>query len=178
MLQSRKSCSSLLNAGAPVRGASGGEAAFKIHRIRASLFGSPTLLACQAAYAQVLGFRLFRARRFRPGPPLPTALSHRLRRGYGRFDMTHGDPNKRVPDKYGGMVEFDMALTPSVIICGVAGAVLGAILALWGTTEVPIIIAKPSSLPCFRASSASSCLGISRGDTRTPESFSCLLVAS
>ncbi len=55
--------------------------------------------------------------------------------------MTHGDPNKRVPDKYGGMVEFDMALTPSVIICGVAGAVLGAILALWGTTEVPIIIA-------------------------------------
>ncbi len=46
-----------------------------------------------------------------------------------------------MPEKYGGMVEFDMALTPSVIICGVAGAVLGAILALWGTNEIPIVIA-------------------------------------
>jgi hypothetical protein len=62
--------------------------------------------------------------------------------------MTHNDPSKRdsrTPekerDKYGGMVEFDMALTPSVIICGAAGAVLGAILAWWGTTEIPIIIA-------------------------------------
>ncbi len=62
--------------------------------------------------------------------------------------MTHNDPSKgahhtsgKEADKYGGMVEFDMALTPSVIICGAAGAVLGAILALWGTTEIPIVIA-------------------------------------
>ncbi len=62
--------------------------------------------------------------------------------------MTHNDPSKKdfrtskkEPDKYGGVVDFDMALTPSVIICGAAGAVLGAILALWVTTEVPIIIA-------------------------------------
>ncbi len=62
--------------------------------------------------------------------------------------MTHSDPSKRDPralrresDKYGGIVELDMALTPSVIICGVAGAVLGAILALWGTNEIPIVIA-------------------------------------
>lgn len=62
--------------------------------------------------------------------------------------MTHDDPSKtdrrtseRGTDKYGGMVEFDMAMTPSVIICGVAGAVLGAILAMWGTTEIPIILA-------------------------------------
>ncbi|WP_363347390.1 hypothetical protein [Methylocystis echinoides] len=62
--------------------------------------------------------------------------------------MTHDDSKKpdartsgKEVDKYGGMVEFDMALTPSVIICGVAGAVLGAILAMWGTTEIPIIIA-------------------------------------
>ncbi len=62
--------------------------------------------------------------------------------------MAHNDPSKKdsstpkkEPDKYGGVVDFDMDLTPSVIICGVAGAVLGAILALWGTTEIPIIIA-------------------------------------
>jgi hypothetical protein len=55
------------------------------------------------------------------------------------FDMTHNDPSKQDPrasgkerDKYGGVVEFDMALTPSVIICGAAGAVLGAILAMVG----------------------------------------------
>ncbi len=62
--------------------------------------------------------------------------------------MTHNNSSKKdcrtvkkEPDKYGGVVEFDMALTPSVIICGVAGAILGAILAMWGTTEIPIIIA-------------------------------------
>ena len=61
--------------------------------------------------------------------------------------MTHDDPRKgrRHPlekgaDKYGGVVEFDVALTPSVIICGAAGAVLGLILAMWGTTEIPIIV--------------------------------------
>jgi hypothetical protein len=62
--------------------------------------------------------------------------------------MTHSDsnnpksqPSKKEADKYGGVVEFDMSLTPSVIICGAAGAVLGAILAMWVTTEIPIIIA-------------------------------------
>lgn len=64
------------------------------------------------------------------------------------LDMTQNNPSKPEPrlsakeaDKYGGVVEFDMALTPSVIICGVAGAILGAILAMWGTTEIPIIVA-------------------------------------
>jgi hypothetical protein len=62
--------------------------------------------------------------------------------------MTHNDsskpesrPSAKERDKYSGVVEFDMALTPSVIICGAAGAVLGAILAMWGTTEIPIIVA-------------------------------------
>ncbi len=62
--------------------------------------------------------------------------------------MTHKDPgeqqsrsSQKEPDKYGGIVEFDMTLTPSVLICGAAGAVLGAVLAMWGTTEIPIIIA-------------------------------------
>lgn len=54
-----------------------------------------------------------------------------------------GDPDapKHGADKYGGMVEFDVTMSPSVIICGVAGAVLGLILAMWATTEIPIIIA-------------------------------------
>ncbi len=62
--------------------------------------------------------------------------------------MTHNEPKQgdsgrpgKEPDKYGGMVEFDMTLTPSVIICGAAGAVLGLILAMWGTSEIPIILA-------------------------------------
>jgi hypothetical protein len=61
--------------------------------------------------------------------------------------MTQSDPGKgpgksaKPADKYGGVAEFDVALTPSVIICGAAGAVLGLILAWWGTSEIPIIIA-------------------------------------
>ncbi len=92
--------------------------------------------------------RVFHERAPLPWPLLEAALSHRLRRRWDGFDMTHDDPSKtdrrtseRGADKYGGMVEFDMAMTPSVIICGVAGAVLGAILAMWGTTEIPIIFA-------------------------------------
>jgi hypothetical protein len=61
--------------------------------------------------------------------------------------MTHDGSGKDDPpapgkqaDKYGGVVEFDMALTPSVLICGAAGAVLGLILAMWGTSEIPIIL--------------------------------------
>jgi hypothetical protein len=61
--------------------------------------------------------------------------------------MTQDDPGKapsktgKPIDKYGGVVDFDMAITPSVVICGAAGAVLGFILAWWGTSEIPIIIA-------------------------------------
>ncbi len=39
------------------------------------------------------------------------------------FDMTQNDPSSgKEPDKYGGMVDFDLALTPSVVICAAAGA--------------------------------------------------------
>jgi hypothetical protein len=61
--------------------------------------------------------------------------------------MTPNDPSKgpnklvKPADKYTGVVDFDMALTPSVYICGAAGAVLGLILAWWGTSEIPIMIA-------------------------------------
>lgn len=44
-------------------------------------------------------------------------------------------------DKYTGMREMNFALTPNVIICGVAGVGLGGILAYWGTSDVPIIAA-------------------------------------
>jgi hypothetical protein len=39
--------------------------------------------------------------------------------------MSQNDPKKEA-DKYGGMVGFDLELTPSVYICGAAGAVLGS----------------------------------------------------
>lgn len=61
--------------------------------------------------------------------------------------MTHDDQkgetqaSQKERDKYGGMVDFDVDLTPSVIICAAAGAVLGFILAWWGTAEIPIIVA-------------------------------------
>jgi hypothetical protein len=42
-------------------------------------------------------------------------------------------------EKYTGMREMNFALTPNVLICGAAGAVLGAILAYWGTTDVGIV---------------------------------------
>lgn len=53
--------------------------------------------------------------------------------------MTNNEMDNR--DKYTGMREMNFALTPNVIICGVAGAVLGAILAYWGTSDVPIVAA-------------------------------------
>ncbi len=54
--------------------------------------------------------------------------------------MAKENPGKE-PDKYGGMVGFDVELTPSVYICGTAGALLGAILAYWGTSDIAIIMA-------------------------------------
>jgi hypothetical protein len=54
--------------------------------------------------------------------------------------MEQNNPDKQ-PDKYSGVVNFDMELTPSVWICGAAGTVLGVILAMWGTSDIPIIIA-------------------------------------
>ncbi len=44
-------------------------------------------------------------------------------------------------DKYSGMRSFDFAITPNVLICAAAGAVLGLVLALWGTTDMGIVTA-------------------------------------
>ena len=62
--------------------------------------------------------------------------------------MTYEEPKKNAPggqekepDKYTGTVDFDFAMSPSVIVCAVAGGVLGLVLAMWGTSEIPIIAA-------------------------------------
>jgi hypothetical protein len=72
--------------------------------------------------------------------------------------MTHDDSTKRRPgvpekeaDHYTGMVPFDLTLTPSVIICAAAGGVLGLVLSMWGTSEIPIIVATTI---CFAVLSA------------------------
>ncbi len=44
-------------------------------------------------------------------------------------------------DKYTGMRNFDFAITPNVLICAAAGAVLGVILAYWGTSDIGIVAA-------------------------------------
>ena len=44
------------------------------------------------------------------------------------------------PEKYHGVAMPEFDLSPSVIICAVAGAVLGFVLAVWGISEIPIII--------------------------------------
>ena len=36
---------------------------------------------------------------------------------------------KKEKDKYDGMVGFGMELTPSLYVCGIAGVILGAVLA-------------------------------------------------
>jgi hypothetical protein len=48
---------------------------------------------------------------------------------------------EKAPDKYSGVVDFDLSMSPSVIIYAVAGGFLGAVLALWGTSDFAIVIA-------------------------------------
>ncbi len=54
--------------------------------------------------------------------------------------MTNHESNLS-KDKYTGMRSFDFAITPNVLICAAAGAVLGLILALWGTSQIGIVAA-------------------------------------
>ena len=46
------------------------------------------------------------------------------------------------PNKYTGMRDFNFELNANVYICAVAGAVLGAVLAYWGTDQIEIIAAS------------------------------------
>jgi hypothetical protein len=62
--------------------------------------------------------------------------------------MTQDEPSKgatgaagKEADHYTGMADIDFAMSPSVIICAAAGAVLGLILSVWVTGDIPIIFA-------------------------------------
>lgn len=45
-------------------------------------------------------------------------------------------------DKYTGMRDFDFALSTNVYICATAGALLGAILGYWATSQLDITVAS------------------------------------
>ena len=60
---------------------------------------------------------------------------------YDERDKGAARAPEREPDKYTGTADFDFALSPSVIICAIAGAALGLVLATWGTTDVGIVAA-------------------------------------
>lgn len=51
-------------------------------------------------------------------------------------------PNSENPNKYTGMRDFEFALSTNVYICALAGAILGAVLAYWGTDQIEIIAAS------------------------------------
>lgn len=53
-------------------------------------------------------------------------------------ELNHREAQKEI-DHYSGMREIKFGLSPNVFICGGAGAVLGAILAYWGTSDLGII---------------------------------------
>jgi hypothetical protein len=62
--------------------------------------------------------------------------------------MTQDEPNKgaigaskKEADRYTGMADIDFAMSPSVVICAAAGAALGAMLAMWATSDIPIAFA-------------------------------------
>jgi hypothetical protein len=44
-------------------------------------------------------------------------------------------------DKYTGMDSMKFELSPMVLLCGAGGAIVGAILALWGTSDFGIVAA-------------------------------------
>ncbi|MGA8171719.1 MAG: hypothetical protein WB816_12935 [Methylocystis sp.] len=50
-------------------------------------------------------------------------------------------PSPASADTYSGMRELHFSLTPSVLLCGAGGAILGAILSLWATQDFGIVAA-------------------------------------
>jgi len=60
-----------------------------------------------------------------------------------KIDAHKDDPGttEKTFDKYTGMRSFDFSLSANVLICAAAGSVLGLILAMWATSEIPIIVA-------------------------------------
>lgn len=60
-----------------------------------------------------------------------------------KYESNRDEPGttKKEFDKNSGMRALDLSLTPNVLICAAAGAVLGLVLAMWGTSEIPVIVA-------------------------------------
>jgi hypothetical protein len=51
----------------------------------------------------------------------------------------NADPTKKGADKYSGMRELHLGLSPNVILCAIGGGILGAILSLWATTDIGVV---------------------------------------
>ena len=51
----------------------------------------------------------------------------------------NADLSKKEPDKYSGMRELHLGLSPNVLLCALGGGILGAILSLWATTDVGVV---------------------------------------
>jgi hypothetical protein len=55
--------------------------------------------------------------------------------------MSNYNFDKKEPDKYTGMRELHLGLSPNVLLCALGGGILGAILSLWGTTDMGVVAA-------------------------------------
>ena len=51
----------------------------------------------------------------------------------------NADPTKKEADKYTGMRELHLGLSPNVLLCALGGGILGAILSLWATTDIGVV---------------------------------------
>jgi hypothetical protein len=51
----------------------------------------------------------------------------------------NADPTKKETDKYTGMRELHLGLSPNVLLCALGGGILGAILSLWATTDIGVV---------------------------------------
>ena len=53
----------------------------------------------------------------------------------------NADLSKKEADKYTGMRELHLGLSPSVLLCALGGGILGAIPSLWATSDIGVVAA-------------------------------------
>ncbi len=53
----------------------------------------------------------------------------------------NADLSKKEADKYTGMRELHLGLSPYVLLCALGGGILGAILSLWATSDIGVVAA-------------------------------------
>jgi hypothetical protein len=51
----------------------------------------------------------------------------------------NADLAKKEADKYAGMRELHLGLSPAVLLCALGGGILGAILSLWATSDIGVV---------------------------------------